>query len=115
MYECDNDVVDHQVVNIEYEGGVTASMTMSACKTLFIYLVLFDEDALTVGSPVTEAECDRGTRIQGTKGELIGDMETFVSSWRFGPKASRLWKIPTDRTRPSLISSPARRRRTAPR
>lgn len=27
---------------------------------------------------VTEAICDRGTRIQGTKGELIGDMATFV-------------------------------------
>jgi hypothetical protein len=25
-------VVDHQVVNVEYEGGVTASMTMSACE-----------------------------------------------------------------------------------
>ncbi|QYT04668.1 hypothetical protein H0G86_011572 [Trichoderma simmonsii] len=56
VYECDNDVVDHQVVNIEYEGGVTASMTMSA---------------------FTESECFRGTRIQGTKGELIGDMITF--------------------------------------
>ncbi|CAK7205265.1 hypothetical protein SEUCBS139899_008032 [Sporothrix eucalyptigena] len=56
VYECDNDVVDHQVVNIEYEGGVTASMTMSA---------------------FTESICDRGTRIQGTKGELIGDMVTF--------------------------------------
>jgi hypothetical protein len=32
VYECGNDVVDHQVVTIEYEGGVTASMTMSACK-----------------------------------------------------------------------------------
>lgn len=27
---------------------------------------------------VTESECFRGTRIQGTKGELIGDMITFV-------------------------------------
>ncbi|GFZ45521.1 hypothetical protein JCM24511_03247 [Saitozyma sp. JCM 24511] len=56
VYECGNDVVDHQVVNVEYEGGVTASMTMSA---------------------FTESICYRGTRIQGTKGELIGDMETF--------------------------------------
>ncbi|KAL1887538.1 hypothetical protein Sste5346_010150 [Sporothrix stenoceras] len=56
VYESDNDVVDHQIVNIEYEGGVTASMTMSA---------------------FTESICDRGTRIQGTKGELIGDMVAF--------------------------------------
>lgn len=27
----------------------------------------------------TEDICDRGTRIQGTKGELIGDMKDFVS------------------------------------
>lgn len=29
---------------------------------------------------VTEAQCDRGTKIQGTKGEIVGDMHTFVSS-----------------------------------
>ncbi|TQV93463.1 hypothetical protein V2A60_010135 [Cordyceps javanica] len=56
VYEGDNDVVDHQIVNIEYEGGITASVTMSA---------------------FTESVCQRGTRIQGTKGELIGDMTTF--------------------------------------
>ena len=32
VYETDNDVVDHQVVNVEYAGGVTASITMSACE-----------------------------------------------------------------------------------
>ncbi|ORY34263.1 putative NAD-binding Rossmann fold oxidoreductase [Naematelia encephala] len=57
VYEAGNDIVDHQVVNVEYEGGVTGSITMSA---------------------FTEAICDRGTRIQGTKGELIGDMQTFT-------------------------------------
>lgn len=34
VYEGENDVVDHQVVNVEYDGGVTASITMSACKCL---------------------------------------------------------------------------------
>lgn len=57
VYEADNDVVDHQVVLLEYAGGVTATMTMSA---------------------FSEAKCDRRTVIQGTKGELDGDALTFV-------------------------------------
>jgi predicted dehydrogenase len=30
VYRCDNDVVDHQVVLMEYAGGVTATFTMTA-------------------------------------------------------------------------------------
>lgn len=51
VYECDNDVVDHQVVNLEYEGGITASFTMSAFNT---------------GS--------RQTIIQGARGMIRADM-----------------------------------------
>ncbi|MFF5789685.1 Gfo/Idh/MocA family protein [Streptomyces sp. NPDC012693] len=51
VYACDNDVVDHQVVNLEYEGGVTASFTMTAF------------------TPFTH----RKTRIFGTRGSLDGD------------------------------------------
>ena len=30
VYQCDNDVVDNQVVNLLYENGVSAAMTMCA-------------------------------------------------------------------------------------
>jgi len=51
VYACDNDVVDHQVVILEYEGGATASFTMTAFNK---------------GS-------GRKTRIFGTHGEIEGD------------------------------------------
>jgi predicted dehydrogenase len=51
VYGCDNDVVDHQVVNIEYAGGVTASLTMTAFTPMGF----------------------RRTRIFGTRGTIEGD------------------------------------------
>ena len=48
VYHSDNDVVDHQVVAVEMESGVTASLTMTA----------FD--------------CDRTIEIHGTRGSLRG-------------------------------------------
>ena len=55
VYACDNDVVDHQVVNLEFAGGVTASFTMTA---------------------FTRAR-GRETRIFGTRGEIYGDSQTL--------------------------------------
>lgn len=55
VYACDNDVVDHQVVNFEFDGGGTAAFTMTA----------FCEAA------------GRVTRIFGTRGELTGDSRTL--------------------------------------
>jgi predicted dehydrogenase len=60
VYACDNDVVDHQVVNIEYTGGVTASLTMTAFTPMGF----------------------RRTRVFGTRGTLEGDGYT-VSVYDF--------------------------------
>ncbi len=54
VYHCDNDVVDHQTVNMEFEGGVTAVFTMSAFTN----------------------RCYRTIKIMGTLGEIEGDLDT---------------------------------------
>lgn len=51
VYTCDNDVVDHQVVAMEFAGGVTATFTMTAFTP----------------------HVDRRTQIFGTRGFLDGD------------------------------------------
>jgi hypothetical protein len=51
VYACDNDVVDNQVVNLEFQGGRTACFTMTA----------FNRAG------------HRRTRIFGTRGEIYGD------------------------------------------
>lgn len=53
VFKCNNDVVDHQVVNMEFEGGCTVSFTMCA----------FNKGG-------------RHIRVMGTKGELCGDATT---------------------------------------
>jgi predicted dehydrogenase len=55
VYECDNDVVDHQIVSMQFAGGKTASFTMTAFN---------------------QAN-HRKTRIFGTRGELYGDGENI--------------------------------------
>ena len=53
VYHCDNDVVDHQLVNLEFENGVTASLTMCAFTQ----------------------KCERIINLMGTKGQMRGNME----------------------------------------
>ena len=57
VFKCDNNVVDHQVVNLEFEDGVICSFTMSA---------------FNMGG--------RKLKIMGTKGEIIADAAkpTFI-------------------------------------
>ncbi len=56
VYACDNDVADHQVVTIDFEGGVTATLTMSAFTPF----------------------ARRRTQIMGTRGFLDGDGERLT-------------------------------------
>lgn len=51
VFKCDNDVCDHQVVNLLFEDGVTASHTVNACTDKFW----------------------RQTNVYGTKGEIRAD------------------------------------------
>lgn len=51
VYACDNDVVDHQVVNLQFEDGATAAFTMTAFTR----------------------QRDRETHLFGTHGEIYGD------------------------------------------
>jgi predicted dehydrogenase len=56
VFWCDNNVVDHQVVNMEFEGGMTAHLTMSGFTP----------------------EIYRTITIMGTLGMIEGDMRTNI-------------------------------------
>ncbi len=72
VYGCDNDVVDHQVVSIEYQGGATASFTMVAFSPHMF----------------------RRTRIFGSHGSLEGDGTSIrMTDFRTGQES--LIDVPT--------------------
>ncbi|MBR5110319.1 MAG: Gfo/Idh/MocA family oxidoreductase [Clostridia bacterium] len=63
VYRCDNNVVDHQVVNLELEDGITVNFTMTAFT----------------------AHGGRVLRVGGTMGELYCDMrENAIKVMRYG-------------------------------
>lgn len=74
VYHCDNDVVDHQIVNIEFENGVTANLTMHG---------------------FSERE-GRTLRIDGTKATIIGEYhlsgEKIIFYDHFSGKETLIYK-----------------------
>ncbi len=80
VFTCDNDVVDHQVVNLEFEGGSTVSFTMNAFNKGGRYI-----------------------HIYGTKGELSGTMGTGrLNLYSFATKTYT--EIDTKATGTTLVS-----------
>lgn len=56
VFYCDNDAVDHQVVNMEFEDRSTASLTMCA---------------------FTNSD-ERTVKVMGTMGDIMGDLSTNI-------------------------------------
>lgn len=72
VFHANNDVVDHQVVNMEFDGGVTANLTMNA----------FNEGG-------------RYIRLFGTKGELYANMsDTEITVYTFEDKKTQNIQVP---------------------
>lgn len=79
VYHAGNDVVDHQVVNMEFEGGCTASLTMNAFNQGGRYIRLF-----------------------GTRGELYANAaDTAITVWDFATQTTR--HIPVQETDESIV------------
>lgn len=79
VYHANNNVVDHQVVNMEFEGGATASLTMNA----------FNEGG-------------RYIRIFGTKGELYANAnDTEITLYSFD--TGKISKISVEETDESIV------------
>lgn len=73
VYQSDNNVVDHQVVNMEFEGGATATFSMCGFTR----------------------EQTRIVQIMGTKGEIRGNMEdNSISIYDFLTREETVIKFP---------------------
>lgn len=73
VYRMDNDQPDHLTVNMLFENGVTAAFSMEAH-------VSYE---------------GRRTRIMGSKGDIVGNMETFVLT-DFKTRKQTSWEMKTD-------------------
>ena len=70
VYRCDNDVVDHQVVELEFAGGVTATLSMEGHTSY----------------------AGRRVRIMGSEGDLVGDEnDLFISNFKTAQTAR--WNV----------------------
>ncbi len=73
VFQCDNDVVDNQVVSIEFENGITASFSMEACT----------------------GKWGRVLNIFGTKAQLIADTDDMsITLYDFLTFSKKVVKIP---------------------
>lgn len=70
VYQHNNDVCDHQIVMMEFEGGATATFSMEACTSYG----------------------GRRTRIMGTKGDVVGD-ENILDVYIFDKQQSIRWDV----------------------
>ena len=78
VFHANNDVVDHQVVNMEFEGGATASFSMNAFNRGGRYIRLF-----------------------GTKGEMYANMsDTEITIFTFADKKKHT--VPVSETEESI-------------
>jgi len=69
VYRCDNDVPDHLVTSLEFEGGATAAFSIEGCVTYQ----------------------GRRTRVMGTKGDIVGDERVMEVSLFEGGRAT--WDV----------------------
>ena len=73
VYKMDNDQPDHLTVNMLFRNGVTAAFSMEAH-------VSYE---------------GRRTRIMGSKGDIVGDMETFIMT-DFKSRERTSWELKSD-------------------